>query len=310
MVSRTLYRRLGRYAWWLLVPFVVATLLRVAVTPWVVGHIGSGLPARAIRHAHLADLGDQIVVALLVALVVLGVLALVLGLLSRRVWSILGGGSLETVQAEAAANDTARDAARRLVGRGYAGLITAATFQSELTHLGVGFYANVGATAEVVREHRGRFGLPPVFLSNQRVSWVELETGAELHVRMLLARNDLRSPSMLERLVTRGRNVRSLHPALVASYPMGESWPSAPDLLMVHRRIRRRRRLGAAAILTAGIIDLLDAVTPPLRGRLHVVLEYLPLAPAWRRGHSSPWPAWRSSRWAGESSADSVGRGG
>ena len=99
MVSRTLYRRLGRYAWWLLVPFVVAGLLRVAVTPWVMGHLGSGLPARAIRHAHQADLGDQIVIALLVALVVLGVLALVLGLLSRRMWSILGGGALEEVQA-------------------------------------------------------------------------------------------------------------------------------------------------------------------------------------------------------------------
>ena len=155
------------------------------------------------------------------SLVVLAVLALVLGLLSRRMWSILGGGALESVQAEAGANDAARDAARRLVGRGYAGLITAATFQSELTHLGLGFYANVGATAEVVEEHRGRLGLPPVFLHNQWVSWVELETGAELHVRMLLARNELRSPSVLERLVTRGRSGRNLHPSLVASYPDG-----------------------------------------------------------------------------------------
>ncbi len=277
VVSRTLYRRLGRYAWWLLVPFVVAGLLRVAVTPWVMGHLGSGLPARAIRHAHQADLGDQIVVALSVALVVLGVLALVLGLLSRRMWSILGGGALEEIQAQAGANDTARDAGRRLVGRGYAGLITAATFQSELTHLGVGFYANVGATAEVVDEHRGVFGLPPVFLHKQRVSWVELETGAELHVRMLLASNQLPSPSLLERMITRGREVRTLHPSLVASYPKGESWPPAPDLHQAHRRTRRVRRWSSAAILLAGIVDLLDAITPPLRGRLHLVLEYLPL---------------------------------
>ena len=277
VVSRTLYRRLGRYAWWLLVPFAVAGLLRVAVTPWVSGHLGRDSPARAIRHAHAADWGDQVVIAALVSLVVLAVLALVLGLLSRRMWSILGGGALDAVQSEAGANDTARDAARRLVGRGYAGLITAATFQSELTHLGVGFYANVGATAEVVEEHRGRLGLPPVFLQNQRVSWVELETGAELHVRMLLARNELRSPNLLERIVTRGGNERSLHPALVASYPMGESWPPAPDLRQAHRRTRRVRRWASAAILLAGVVDLLDAITPPLRGRLHVVLEFLPL---------------------------------
>ena len=177
MVSRTLYRRVGRYAWWLLVPFGVAALLRVAVTPWVLGHLGSGLPARAIRHAHQADPVDQILVAALVALVVLAVMAVVLGLLSRRMWSILGGGALDAVRSEAGANDAARDAGRRLVGRGYAGLITAATFQSELTHLGVGFYANVGATGEVVEERRARLGLPPVFLQKQWVSWVELETG-------------------------------------------------------------------------------------------------------------------------------------
>ncbi|HEV3280051.1 MAG TPA: phosphatidylglycerol lysyltransferase domain-containing protein [Acidimicrobiales bacterium] len=277
VVSRTLYRRLGRYAWWLLVPFVVAALLRVAVTPWVLGRLGSSFTARAIRHAHQADWGDQLVVATSVALVVLGVLALVLGLLSRRMWSILGGGALDEVRSEAAANDTARDAGRRLVGRGYAGLITAATFQSELTHLGLGFYANVGATAEVVEEHRGRLGLPPVFLHNQRVSWVELETGAELHVRMLLAQNDLRSPNILERAVTRGRSTGSLHPSLVASYPVGASWPPPPDLSQAHRRPRRVRRWTAAAILVAGVVDLLDAVTPPLRGRLHVVMEILPL---------------------------------
>jgi lysylphosphatidylglycerol synthetase-like protein (DUF2156 family) len=277
VVSRTLYRRLGRYAWWLLVPFVVAALLRLAVTPWVEGHIGSGLTARAIRHAHQADLGDQVVIALLVAVVVFAVLAVVLGLLSRRMWSILGGGSLDEVQAPGGANDAGRDAARRLVGRGYAGLITAATFRSELTHLGIGFYANVGATAEVVEEHRGKLGLPPVYLHNQRVSWVELETGAQLHVRLLLASNELASPSVLERLVTRGRVVRPLHPSLVASYPMGQSWPPAPDLRQAHRRTRRVRRWAAVAILFAGLIDLLDAITPPLRGRLHLVLEFLPL---------------------------------
>ncbi len=277
VVSRTLYRRFGRYAWWLLVPFGVALLLRAAVTPWVLGHIGSGLPAQAIRHAHQADLNDQLVVALLVALVVLAVLALVVGLLSRRMWSILGGGALSEIHSEAGANDIARDEARRLVGHGYAGLITAATFQSELTHLGAGFFANVGATAEVVEEHRGRFGLPPVFLHDQRVSWVELESGAELHVRMLLAQNELPSASPLERMLTRGRNTGSLHPSLVASYPVGASWPPAADLRQAHRRTRRVRRWGAAAILVAGVIDLLDAITPPLHGRLHVLEQYLPL---------------------------------
>ena len=277
VVSRTLYRRVGRYAWWLLVPFGVAILLRVAVTPWVLGHLGSGLPAKAIRHARQADPVDQVLVAALVTLVVLVVLAVVLGLLSRRMWSILGGGALDAVRSEAGANDAARDAARRLVGRGYAGLITAATFQSELTNLGVGFYANVGANGEVVEERRARLGLPPVYVHKQWASWVELETGAELHVRLLLASNETRSPSALERVVAPRRRAGTLHPSLVASYPMGSSWPAAPDLSKAHRRARRVRRWASAAILFAGIVDLLDAVTPPLRVRLHVVLQFLPL---------------------------------
>ena len=54
VTSRVLYRRFGRYAWWLLVPFAVAALLRVAVTPWVLD-TSERAPGRAIRHAHAAD---------------------------------------------------------------------------------------------------------------------------------------------------------------------------------------------------------------------------------------------------------------
>jgi lysylphosphatidylglycerol synthetase-like protein (DUF2156 family) len=277
VTSRVLYRRFGQYAWWLLVPFAVAGLLRLAVTPWVLQHLGNGLPARAIRHAHQADWGDQLLVASVVALLALAVLAVVLGLLSRRAWSILGGGTLESTPSEGAANDRARDAARRLVEEGYAGLITGATFHSELTNLGVGFYANVGATAEVVEEQRGRLGLPPVFVHRQRVSWIEVETGAELHVRLLLAQTDLRSPSLIERMVVLRRTVHALHPTLVASYPRGDSWPPAPDLRQAHRRTRRVRRWAAVAILVAGVLDVIDAITPPLRSRLHLLLEVLPL---------------------------------
>ncbi|HEY6622479.1 MAG TPA: phosphatidylglycerol lysyltransferase domain-containing protein [Acidimicrobiales bacterium] len=277
VTSRLLYRRLGRYAWWLLVPFAIAIALKFILTPTVLRHAGTGVAGRTLRHVHEAGWGSRLSVAALFAIAVFAVLALALGLLSRRVWSVLGGGALNAVRTEGAANDTARDAARVLVAAGHTGLITAATFQPELTSLGVGFYANVGATAEVVEEQAGRLGLPPVFIHRQRLSWVELETGADLHVRLLHAQTDLRSHSVLERLVSIRRMVRSLHPTVVASYPKGESWPPASDLRQAHRRTRRVRRLASAAILVAGVIDLLDAITPPLRSRLHVVLQVLPL---------------------------------
>jgi lysylphosphatidylglycerol synthetase-like protein (DUF2156 family) len=277
VTSRLLYRRLGRYAWWLLVPFAVAIALKFILTPTVLRHAGTGVAGRTLRHVHEAGWGSRLSVAALFAIVVFAVLALALGLLSRRVWSVLGGGALNAVRIEGAANDTARGAARELVAAGHTGLITAATFQPELTSLGIGFYANVGATAEVVEEQAGRLGLPPVFIHRQRLSWVELETGADLHVRLLYAETDLRSRSLLERLVSIRHMVRSLHPTVVASYPKGESWPPASDLRQAHRRTRRVRRLASAAILVAGAIDLLDAITPPLRARLHVVLAVLPL---------------------------------
>ncbi len=118
VTSRLLYRRLGRYAWWLLVPFAVAVLLRFLITPNVIRHAGTGVAGRALRHVHQAGWASRLSVATLFALIVLAVLALVLGLLSRRAWSVLGGGTLSAVRTEARANDTARDAARTLVALG------------------------------------------------------------------------------------------------------------------------------------------------------------------------------------------------
>jgi lysylphosphatidylglycerol synthetase-like protein (DUF2156 family) len=41
---------------------------------------------------------------------------------------------------------------------------------------------------------------------------------------------------------------------------------------------RRVRRIGAGILLLAGLVDLVSAVTPPMRSRLHVVDDILPLA--------------------------------
>ena len=55
-----------------------------------------------------------------------------------------------------------------------------------------------------MHEHRGRLGLPPTFLHHRQESTLEIETGAELHVRLLLAEADLPLATMGERLVTAG----------------------------------------------------------------------------------------------------------
>ena len=146
---------------------------------------------------------------------------------------------------------------------------------------GPGFFASPGGTTELVREHRGRLGLPPVSCTTARSSWIELETGADLHVRLLLADVDLPTDHG-ERLVTGYRVVKGhkpaadLHPALVASLAPGRLVaagprgggrpdPGAPGPAAGRRRHLRGRPDRPAV-----------AVTPPLRGHLHLVAQYLP----------------------------------
>ena len=163
---------------------------------------------------------------------------------------------------------TTRHAAKRSRSRpaGGAGLVTAHTRCAELTDLGGGaFYANCGSAGRVVERVAARAGLPPVYAARLRCSWVELEAGAELHVR-LVAR---RPRSSRAHLAGTGRAAAS------ASARSGRRsrWPNirAPSR---GRRVadatalrRRTRRIGATAIAFAGVVSLASAVTLPLAPR-------------------------------------------
>ncbi|HXQ61760.1 MAG TPA: phosphatidylglycerol lysyltransferase domain-containing protein [Acidimicrobiales bacterium] len=285
LTSRLLYRRFARFGWWLLVPFLAAIALSLPFVSAGLAHLFEDQPrtVRALSRVRHATWGTRLVVATVVCVIEIVVMAGVLGWLARQTWRTLGGGHLDRPfedslsGAGATANDTARDAGRVLCGHGYAALVTGATLQAELTHLTPGVFACAGATGDVVEERPGRLGMPPVFLHCRQLSWVELETGAELHARLLLSRSEISPATLLERLAARDRRVHDHHPVVVAAYPRGESWPPGPDLRAVRRRSRRVRRWASGAIAVAGIADLLSAVTPPLRSRLHLVLEVLPL---------------------------------
>ncbi len=300
LTSRLLYRRFARFAWWLLVPVAVAIALRLpfvirALDHLLLAHPG---PARELNRANTASWGSRLAVVAAIWAAELAVLGLVLGWLARRAWRALGGGHLDGLLDDrarnlrkrkarpatgalsdqgATVNDPAREAARALAKRGYAGLITGATLQTELTHLDTGFFACAGTSGEVVEERAARFGMLPVFLHSHQLSWVELETGAELHARLLFAHVDQRAETFLERISIRPPSASYLQPVVVASCPQGESWPPPPDLSAVRRRSLRVRRWTATAIFLAGAVDLLFAITPPIRSHLHLVLEILPL---------------------------------
>ena len=261
VASRLTYRRVVRWLWWLLVPIAAALLARLP-DYWLFG-----VPRRLEPFSsRLLGLGLTLAVEVIVA-------GIVLVVVNHRLWHSAGRSLLGPPANRA--NDRAREASRPILAAGGVGLVTGHTLQPELARVGTGFYANSGACGEVVEERASRLGLPPVFVHLQQVSWVEIEAGAEVHARLLLARNYLRPVTVLERFAAG----RLLHaggvPEVVASFPGGRVWPPVADSA---RSLRRVRRLAAAGIALLGLSDLVSAVVPPqVRGRLHPLLGYIPL---------------------------------
>jgi lysylphosphatidylglycerol synthetase-like protein (DUF2156 family) len=301
VTSRLLYRRLRRYLW--APPLVlagVALLLRLEFVVDGLGHLfRSPRQQRALQHAYNASWFSRFLVTLAIAVALLLILALVVAMTSRGIWRALGGDGLPTPWASGGTRSqgtrpTAHsllcidgvdvlDVTRAAVEVGAAGVVVGGALVAELTHLDVGFFACPGATSEVVHEHRGRLGLPPTFLHHRQMSLLEIETGADLHVRLMQAEADLPLATMGERLVTHDSVVKGrtraadLHPELVASWPSGSSWPPAPEVAADRIRVRRIRRLAAVSLFVAGFIDLLSAVTSPVRTHLHLIAQYLPV---------------------------------
>ena len=308
VTSRLLYRRLRRYLW--APPLVLAALALLLRVEFVVDGLGrvfrSPRQQRALEHAYNATWFSRLVVTILLAFALLAVLGIVVALTSRGIWRALGGGTLAApwsggegrVQVDAPTASSLITvggveplaATRLAIEDGACGLIAGGALIPELTHLDAGFFACPGATSELVHEHRGRLGLPPTFLHHRQSATLEIETGADLHVRLMQAEVDLPLSTLGERLVTKDAVVKGrtqaaeLHPELVASWPSGASWPPAPEVAADRIGVRRIRRIAATSLFVAGLIDLLSAFTAPIRDHLHLIQEYLPLEVAQAAG--------------------------
>ena len=300
VTSRLLYRRLRRYLW--APPLAIAAIALLLRVDFVIDALGrvfrSPRQQNALQRAYAATWFSRFIVTVVVAVVLLAVLALVVAITSRGIWRALGGDGLPSPWAAGGVSggrviahaqleidgEDALDFTRAAVEAGASGVIAGGALAPELTHLDAGFFACPGATSEVVHEHRGRLGLPPTFLHHRQESTLEMETGADLHVRLLLAEADLPMATMGERLVTsdvviKGRSkAAEVHAELAAGWPSGASWPPAPEVAADRIRVRRIRRIAAISLFVAGAIDLLSSVTSPLRAHLHLIATYLPVA--------------------------------
>jgi lysylphosphatidylglycerol synthetase-like protein (DUF2156 family) len=272
LASRLAYRRLGRHAWWLLLPLLAAVVLR--------------LPFAFVRaaHTHVASAGRLILFIGIATVLDLALVGVVAAVAIRRTWTALAGVALSRLDDRDDPNGPARALARDLVTAGHAGLVTGHTRHPELAHLGSGFYANTGCACEVVSETPSRLdsiGMPSLFLGHRQVAWIELEAGNELHVRLLYGRQDLAGSTVVERVMARPHpesrtlGSKELHPAVVATFPQGASWPPPVEITPRLQRIRRR---AAVLVAMAGILSLVSAFVQPAQDRLQALLKFIPLA--------------------------------
>ena len=172
------------------------------------------------------------------------------------------------------ANRVGRSLASASIGAGFDGFIGTGSHVRELVDLGVGWYANPGALGTSTGPRDTSFGLPPVFASSSEWSWMEIEAGSELHVKLVAARRDDMPITFVERLATRIRRDIPALPSTVATLAPGIVWPLPPDPF---RRLNRTRRVGAWGLTVLGLVDIISAITPPLRARLSDVRKIIPL---------------------------------
>ena len=259
VASRFTYRRLFRRAVWLTLP--VLALLAVF---FPIVALSTGRRNPVMHLLRLLSAGFVIELALVVV-----ALAFVVAQLHDSL------GSISLTSRALRENDTPRGIAVGLAAGGGAGLITGHSGRPELTDLGGGaFYANCGMAGRSVDRVETRAGLPAVYAARLRCSWIELEAGSELRARLWHGARDLPERTLLERIASRKPMRTCWPPAEVAEHPGTVTWPSAGDATKIRRRTRR---IGAAAIAFAGVLNLASAVTVPIASRLTALSRFAPI---------------------------------
>jgi lysylphosphatidylglycerol synthetase-like protein (DUF2156 family)/UDP-2,3-diacylglucosamine pyrophosphatase LpxH len=264
LASRLVYRQLGQRAWWLVFPLLAALLLRVPVVVRLLSRSDEFGQLR--RWAVFAGISLVVDVALVVGLSVL---------VARTVYAAMARSRLGPRGMHL--NGAPRAAAAADCSNGLAGLITGHTHQPELAAVPGGFYANSGCGMRCVEARRARFFLPPVFVPVLRRCWVELDVDRDIRVRLVMAESPTGESTWLERIVTRRQPALPATPQVVATLPGEAGWPVRQTGLGRRVRHERVRRQAALAVAAVAVLSVLSALTTPLRLRLSVLLEVLPV---------------------------------
>jgi hypothetical protein len=247
LASRLVYRKLARHLWWvILVPIVLFAL----VLPQV-GRVGGRYPdaGRWLHDGEILGYG---------ALVDIAIIALIITIVSRRAWTSISALALS--ERGYGQNSAARERADELISQGYTGYLSGHTHHPELHAHGDGFYGNTGSCTSVVEAIDTIYGMPPVYLRTQQLSWLEISASPvpasddedddecseralisrPCHAQLKCARVELPGATRFERFLAAARNPHSSTAKSVAMWPEGPDWPAE------HRHLKHRHLKKAA----------------------------------------------------------------
>jgi hypothetical protein len=245
LASRLVYRKLVRHLWWL----VLAPIVLFALVLPQVGRVGDRYPdaGRWLHDGEILGYG---------ALVDIAIIATIIAIVSRRAWTSISALALS--ERGYGQNSAARERADELISQGYTGYLSGHTHHPELHAHGDGFYGNTGSCTSVVEAIDTIYGMPPVYLRTQQLSWLEItavpsegesqDQSSErvrvtraCHAQLKSARVELPGATHFERFLAAARNPHSSAPMEVASWPEGPDWP-AESRHLKHRHLKKARK--------------------------------------------------------------------
>lgn len=281
--SRVLYRRLGAWVWLPVLAmfgFDIFNSVTKVISHFTHHHYRVHAP-------HTQSFWGNLTVNILIIVLFEALVVGFAGLIVRRRFDRASRMSEAPTLSEPLSHTTVRDVdalemARRIAERGGAGAIIGGAPRPALAFLDRGVCAAPGPSRTVLVEHRGRLGLPPVFSSVERLGIVEVEAASAVQIRLYAGETPLRRGTLLERIVA-GQPVQpppSLVTTTVGSWPSGNPFPVTVERLAAQRHQRAIRRWAGGLLFLDGLLNVAVSASPPLRGRLHLVLSVLPLGVA------------------------------
>ncbi len=287
--SRVLYRRLGPWVWAPILLILFADLYSTLAS--VLNHLTHHefhLRVHVGLHTpHPVGFWGHLLVTLALVALIEGAVAAVAGLLVRRRFDHTARTATpalaEPLAQTTVAGVAALEYARRVAERGGAGAVVGGAPRPALAFLDRGVCAAPGPSRVVAIERHGRFGLPPVFTTVERLGIVEVEAASAVQVRLYAGQSPRRRRGRLLERIVADAPVQPALPTttgLAGSWPMGDPYPVSVGSLEAQRRERTIRRVASGLILLDGLIDVAVTTLPPLRGRLRAVETLLPLGVA------------------------------